>query len=72
MGTDLITIKSLLETKGSFSADAEWLEHVGREFDKLFRPTEIPSKDELIRTRQEEQVVDLLYRPQPLFMHIVD
>lgn len=47
MGTDLITLKSLLASKANFKTVEEWLSYVERELQKEIRPTDIPGKSDL-------------------------
>lgn len=48
MGTDLVTLKALLATKGAYETESDWLEQVEGQFQKEIRPVDIPSRDDLI------------------------
>ncbi|GEM_PF-1005798 len=48
MGTDLVTLKALLATKGVYDTEVEWLDQVEGQFQKEIRPVDIPSREDLI------------------------
>lgn len=48
MGTDLVTIKSLLSSRNTFENVAEWGEYIEKKLNEEIRPVDIPDKNELV------------------------
>lgn len=49
MGTDLITLKSLLASKAAFESVEEWLCYVEQKLGEEIRPTDLPNKSDLFQ-----------------------